>query len=263
MNPSNIEFATPTAEFEITTTPWETPKQGVYQDLLLKPGFSERRFKFPTGATWFRIVPALQGSRGWMLGLHALNHAGRHAHPRMLNPKAKSVFDLAYGWCKTNLPDHLYSKANRNGFRLLTDPVCLFWILIEQDGKMVARLVLASGYDGSRGGTSGLGHQIWKLTQERDEHGKLVANPVDPAEGVQICIDKTQTAGSRYPSYSLRVGRVPAPIGDFLARMEPDELAALQPLEQTVYLPDEEEEWKLLERVIDPETVARIRADQF
>lgn len=257
-----IEFKKSTNNPIDYTSPWETSAKSSYQDLLLKPEFAGFRYKFPLGVTWFRIVPALEGSDiGWMLGAHALNYpGGRHAHPRTIEPGSKSVFDHAYSWFSQNKKEALYSKSNKGGYKLLTDPVCLFWMLVEENGKTVARLLIASGYDGSRGGVPGLGHQIWSLTQEVDEDGNLVANPGDADAGTQICVDKKQSPGSRYPTYSLRIGRVTAPIGDMLGKMDPDQMSAIVPLEQVVHLPNEDEEWGLLEKVIDPETVHEIRS---
>jgi len=143
---------------------------------------------------------------------------------------------------------------------LLPDPLSLFWVLVQEGTKVLAKLVIASGYDGSRGAAPGIGHQIWQLTQERDEDGNLVSDPVDPEKGLQICVQKTQPQGSGYPSYSPRLGRVPTPIAEIIARMESSEIAALVPLEEVVRLIDEEEEWHLLEKVIDPATFAKIRA---
>ena len=264
MNPQTIEFTSPSAVADSLTTPWHTASKGTYQDLILKPEFASRRYIFQPGATWFRIVPSLPTSkRAWMLGVHALKYdAGRHSHSKTLKPGGKSVFDAAYQWCRANRPEALYSKANRNGYKLLSDPLCIFWALFEEHGKILARIVQLSFYNGSHGGAAGLGHQILKLTQELDEHGNLAANPIDPFHGVQICIEKTQPKGGGYANYTLRVGRVPAPMGALLARMEPSEFAALKPLEDVVHQPDEEEEWKLLEHVIDAETVAKIREAQ-
>ena len=67
------------------------------------------------------------------------------------------MFDHAYGWVKEHHPESLYCKANKDGVRLLADPMCAFWAILEQEGKTVARLFLGSGYDGSRGGVPGLG----------------------------------------------------------------------------------------------------------
>jgi len=262
MNTKTIEFNKPNADPTTSESPWALPVKSTYEDLLLKPEFAALRYKFPIGTTWFRIVPALKASeKPWMLGVHALNYSGgRHAHPRTINPGAKGVFDHAYIWCKEHKKEALYSKSNKEGYKLLADPVCLFWMLVEENGKTIARLLIASGYDGSRGGVPGLGHQIWQLSEETDEDGNPTVNPADPDTGAQICIEKKQSPGARYPSYSLRLGRVPAPMADMLAKMDPEEVAALAPLEQVVHLPTEEEEWQLLEKVIDPETIREIRS---
>jgi len=256
-----IEFNESTANPIACASPWSTHAKSSYQDRILKPEFEARRFKFPLGATWFRIVPALRNSdKGWMLGIHALQYAkGRHAHPKTISQVAKSVFDHAYGWLNENQSDDLYSKSNKEGYRLLTDPVCLFWIIVEEGGKPVARLLIANGYDGSRGGGPAIGHQIWQLSQEIDEDGNQLGNPADPVKGVQICVEMRQTAGSRYPNYTLKRGRVPAPIQEMLGKMDPEETAALTALEQVVHQPSKDEEWQLLENVIPAETVSKIR----
>lgn len=259
MTKQTIEFATSSAP-GTAQSPWEIPTSTQFKDLILKPEFAARRHKFGAD-TWLRIVPPLHGSkRGWMMGLHSLNHpGGRHLHPRSLEPSSRGVFDLAYAWFKANRPEALFSKQNKQGYRFLANPDCLFWALLEEDGKIVARLILASGYDASRGGSAGLGFKILEKTRERDELGNLIANPADPETGVQINVTRTQPVGSGYPSYSIRAGRVPAPMSALLERMEPEELAALRPLESVVHVPDAEEEWALLERMVGPETADQIR----
>lgn len=262
MKKPTIEFNETSASPTMCASPWASPVMSTYQDKILKPEFAAKRHKFAIGTTWFRVVPALPGSiKEWMLGVHALNYdGGRHVHPKTLNPGAKNAFDHSFGWCKDNQKDSLYSKANKEGFRLLTDPLCVFWMIIEKDGKPSAHLIVESGYDGSRGGTPGLGHQIWQLTQEMDEDGNLLINPADPKSGVQVCVEKRQTQGSRYANYIVKRGRIPVPINEMIAKMDPEEVAALVPLERVVYLPTEEEEWKLLEKVIDAETISTIRS---
>jgi len=260
---NKFEFA-PTTDQDLLIAPWANPEKSNFHDLVLEPEFAARKYKFPLGSTWFRILPALPASKkAWMLGAYVLKYAGgQHVHPRSFKAGSKSVFDLAYDWMREHQPAGLFSKSNKNGIRLLPDPACVFWILVEEVGKTVARLVVASGYDGTRGGTPGLGNQVLRATQELDEDGKLVAKPAHSTEGVQICIEKSQPPGARYPGYSLRVGRTPAPVGQFIARMDPVELASLTPLENVIHLPTVDEEWSILEKVIDPETVAEIRKAQ-
>ena len=261
MTTPTIEFASPDSVAESCATPWNASAKGVYQDLILKPEYAARRFKFPVGETWFRIVPALRGSSKWMLGIHALQYpSGQHVHAKTLASGARSVFDRCYAWYRSNSPNTLRSKTNKQGYHFLPgNPLCAFWVLAQEDEKIVARIVVASKYTGEWGGSPGLGHQIWQLTQERDELGNLVANPVDLVSGVQVCVQKTQPMGSRFPCYALRLGRVPAPMNEIVARMEDAEKSALKPIENVVYLPNEEEEWSILEGVIGKETVTKIR----
>lgn len=261
MKTHTIEFKETSASPTTCASPWASPAMSTYQDKILKPEFAAKRHKFAIGTTWFRVVPALPGSiKEWMLGVHALNYVGgRHAHPKTLKPGYKSVFDHAFGWCKENRKDSLYSKSNKEGFRLLTDPLCVFWMITEKGGKPSAHLIMESGYDGSRGGTPGLGHQIWQLTQEMDEDGNLLIDPADPKSGAQVCVEKRQTQGSRFANYNVKRGRVAVPVNEMIAKMDPEEVAALVPLEQVVHLPTEEEEWDLLTKVIDADTVNEIR----
>lgn len=258
MNP--IEFASPEESNIETLSPWKQPAGNPFEDLVLKPEYAARRLRFPVGQTWFRIVPKLKSSQhGWMLPLHELQFGrGRFAHPRTLNRNAKCVFDQAYAWAKEHIPTALYSKANKDGLRLLADPLSLFWVLVEQEGKTVARLIQHSGYDGSRGGAPGLGHKIWQLCHDRDETG--ARTDVTSAEGgVLVCVEKNQPTGAKYPSYHLTLGRKPKPIADLLKNMEPSEQAALCPLENVVRELTEEEQWQCLGKLVAPDIFKQIR----
>jgi hypothetical protein len=262
MQTNVIEFHEDTDEMTSSDSMWSTPKASAYQDLLLKPEYKPLRFKFPIGSTWFRILPAIKtgDKKSPILKVHTLNYkAGRHVHRRTLIHGAKSVYDTAYHWMQANRPELLFSKQNKKGVRLLTDPMNLMWIITEIDGKTVARLLLTSGYDGSRGGIPGLGHQISSLAQEKDEDGILVGNPAHSMKGTQLCIEKKQIADARYPNYNLKRGRIPVPAKELLSKLDTDDSAPLIPLEQVLHIPSQEEEWQLLEHVIDPETVSQIR----
>ncbi len=242
------------------SSPWlpVSKPASTFEDLVLKPEYEARKYQFPTGATWFRLVPALRGSGGFMLPIHALGHpGGRHA--KSING-AKSVFSTGYDWLAKNHPELLFCKANPTGFRLLSSPVAAYWMLVEESGKMVARILLANAYDGSRNGTEGMGHRLLRLVEERDEAMGLVSDPVDPVTGVQVGIEKTQAMGVKYPNYRLQLGRQPAPIDRFIERMDGDELDALCPLEETVRVIEPEHEWELLGKVVGVALRDKIRA---
>ena len=230
-----------------------------YDDSLLMPEFSRFKMLFGTGDTWLRIVPPIKGSAyPWHIIARTHNYeGGRHTHPGTLD-KRDSVFDRAYAWIKANMPKALFSKANKDGIRLLTDPVVVFWMLTDIAGKPVPRLFVASGYDGSRGGVPGLGHQIVRAVAAATVPG--TQGPVDPDGGVMICVAKTAPAGGRFPSYSVRLGNDPVPIRPILDRMDQGEFDRLRPLEQTIRLLDPEDEWQRLERTgLAPDAIARIR----
>ena len=258
-----IEFKTTEGDNAESIMPiWPKQSSG-FADQILKPEYRARKLRFPLGTTWLRIVPAIATSPlSWMLGLHIQEYTGgRFVHPKTLEKGKKSIFDQAYSWMKKHHPEALFTKANKTGARLLTDPHTLCWVLVEENGKTVARLLYASGYDGSRGGVAGLGYQIWKAAQETDEHGKVVVNAIDPSAGFKVCIEKSQNPGAKYPTYSLRVGRVPAPMTPILDSMDAEEVKALCPLENVVLQLSEEEQWKCLEAYLPKETVAEIQSE--
>ena len=260
---TTIEFSPENINTNETETPWITPKGRSYEDIVLKPEYQARRLKFESGQTWVRIVPAFKESiHNWMLPIHVLNfNNGRLTHPKTLTQKAKNAFDHAYTWALKNRPEILFSKLNKSGARLLTDPMGAFWVLLEEAGKPVVRLFLGSAYNGSRGGNPGLAYQIWKMSRERDESGDLITDLVNPTGGVLVCIEKTQAKGSRYPTYSLRAGRQQAPMNSMLERMDASEISALCPLENVLRSLSVDEEWQYLERILVPEVVKEIRED--
>lgn len=264
MNNTRIEFAEQSADIttQTTTTPWKRERESRYQDLVFKPEYAARKLRFPLGQTWMRILPPLRGSvNGPLLGIHAVEFdGGRFAHPRTLKTNAKCAFDHAYGWAKENTPESLYSKANRKGVRLLSNPFATFWVAVEEEGRTVARLFFGSAYDGSRGGVAGLGWQIFQMSQQKDETGSLIADLAHPKNGVLVGVEKVQAKGAQYPTYRLQIGRQSAPADEAIAKMDEAEVAALVPLEYTIRVLTPEEEWECLSKVMASSTVEQIRA---
>lgn len=243
--------------------PWQRPKADPFRDLILKEEFRSRRLRFYAGQTWLRIVPAFASSPfGWMLGVHSLSVPGvLFAHPKTLKQNARSAFDHAYAWLKENDPAALYSKSNKeHGIRLLSDPFCVFWALVENNGRYVARLVQASGYNGCRGGVQGRGNQVLQRVQLTDETGALMAEPVHPERGVLIAVTKSKPHGTKYPAYTLSVSRQPAPMEAILEKTDPAEFEAIRPLEDVIHEVSEDEEWDFLTKVLQPQHLAGLRA---
>jgi hypothetical protein len=262
-----IEFATTNHASKSKLTqpfqPYRSATRGSFHDNLIKEEFSDLRLRFQPGTTQIRILPPLaESSFGWMLGLHVQEFkGGRFLHPKTLTKNATSAFDTAYGWMLKNRPTELFSKTNREGARLLTDPFLLCWVLVKEQDKFVPRLLLASGYDGRRGGSPGFGHQLLKLAQQVNDEGTLVKDAVDPMLGYLIEVRKTQAAGTRYASYSLTLGEA-APVSDLLQQMDAAELAAICPLEEVVQITSPEDQWKHLAATLGEDTVAAIRGSE-
>ena len=267
MTPRTIQFSNSQSVIAAAGSPWASPHRSSFVDAILKQEYANRLHRFPVGPSTVRVVPAVcPSTRDWILGAHVLAYpGGRHLHPRTLNPGGKSVFDIAYRWLRKNQPEALFSKMAPQGYRLLADPYSICWILenLPDTGttgpKTSCKLIVASAYDGHRGGVAGIGYLIWKLFEEKDDTGKPLADPSDPENCPHLMVDRVQPTGVRYPGYSLRLGRSPSPIGDWLARMAPEELDILRPLEEVVHIPAPEEEWMLLQKVMPTELVDRIR----
>ena len=257
-----------TIEFKTTSTcpePWKLSAAKKYADELLTPDLASRQLRLCEGPNWMRIVPAMEGTPGdWMLGIHALSTpTGRWCHPRTSTSGARSVWDEVYSNLHQTAPDKLYSRANRDGLKLLPDPLSLCWVIIREgpgdDSPLVLRLLILSGYSGNRGGSPGLGQQLLAMAGERDENGDPM-HPIAGAEdGVQVCIEKIVSKESKFARYVIRAGRTPAPISGYLDRLAPGEVEILRPLDQVIRRMSEEEQWQSLTRLMSQAEVDSLR----
>jgi len=261
----NIEFADNSDDRKNNdTAPWDAPKPQIYHDMVLKPEYTDQHYKFPVGTTWLRILPEIKPSpHQWMISLSANSfNGGRFVHPKFFQDGGKSVFDQAYSWLKTHSPEKLFSKANKSGYRLLPDPLCAFWALVQGEAgpPSAPKLFVESSYDGSRGYTPGLGCQLWNLTTERDENSERYSDPIAPYAGSLISIERRQLATAKYPNFILRRGNQPAPLQGLLAGISPEETDLLRPLEEVLRKLTVEEQWQCLATVLAPDMVETIRA---
>lgn len=260
-----IEFATQ-KEMEAASRLFPATKprtKPVYGDLILKPEHQSLRYTLPQGQTCVRILPQLAGASGWMHGIQVLAHPhGQHVHPKSLKPtgntKGKSVFDTAYGWIRANKPDLLFSKTNRDGYRLLPSPMAICWLLVEIGGKMQAKLFVGSAYDGgAAGGNCGIAHQLFRLARDLSSDGHDAAHA---EHGSQIIVEKTTPHGAKYPTYKMTRASVEAPISRYLEQMDETEIEAIRPLHEVIRHVKSDEEWELLSKVIGEELRDEIRA---
>ena len=257
MNTHNTTTATATMP-----SPWSRPPRRTYEDLILKSEYEDRKLQVPAGQTWIRIVSKAEESilPTWMMPVHALGFKdGKFAHPKSLQRNSKSVYDHAYGWLKQHKPEMLFSKQNPSGARLLADPIAVFWVIVDLGKGPVVRIFQGSAYGGERGGAAGLGYEIWKLAcAHATSPGKYAPDAGDPIEGVQLCIEKVQSPGSKFPSYRLHRGNVAAPMDEIMPLLPAEELAVICPIEQTVRELSHEEQWKRLSTILPTEIVQEI-----
>jgi hypothetical protein len=258
---SAIEFASP-AEMEAARILFPVSKPATkpaFEDMVLRPEYQSRKFTFHSGQTCVRILPQLSGAEGWMHRIHVLAHPhGQHLHSKCLTPKGKSVFDVAYGWLRSNRPETLQNKANRDGFRLLPAPMAICWILAEIGGKMQAKLFMGSAYNGGPvGGNCGIAHQLLQAASQLREPGGYDA--AHPDHGSQIIVEKTTPTGAKYPTYKMTRASVEAPIHRYLERMDESEIAAIRPLSEVLRRVEPETEWELLGKVLGEELRDEIR----
>jgi hypothetical protein len=263
MNPTTTENKQTTTT---TFDPWKKPTaKPAYLDELLRPEYADRQLRLAEGPNWMRIVPATTtGSSDWLLGLHVLaTPTGKFLHPLTFEADARSVWNATYRYLRKTDPDKLYARATPNGLRLLSDPMSLCFVITghgADDIPLAVRLLMLSGYSGERGGTPGLGYQLYSMSQDRDENDDLAYNIVGAEDGVQINIEKIVSKESKYPRYVLRAGRQPCPISELITRLPKEEAAVLQPLENVVRRMTEEEQWERLARLMPASEVATIRA---
>jgi hypothetical protein len=258
---SEIQFAS-RAEMEQARRlhPVTTPRtKPAYNDLVLNPDYQSRKFTFPKGQTCIRILPGIKGSPYWMQDIHVLTHPnGQHLHPKSLTPKARSVFDIAYGWLRTHKPETLYNKTNPEGFRLLPTAMGISWVLVEIDGEMKPMLFFGSSYAGGPDGSNcGVAHQLYRVASAIKQPGGHDA--ADAEDGVQIIVEKSTPQRGKYTVYKMSRGSVAVPISRYLERLSETENNAICPLRQVLRTIEADEEWELLANVVGVELRDEIR----
>lgn len=258
MTPKNVLKFAPNTGSSDPKAAWTSTSATAFEDLIFKPEFTDRILKLEIDRPiWLRLVPALEDSSNWMIKFRAYSLK----HCRFIQPNGQSIFSRAYRWFADNAPDQLYNRTHPTGHRLLSDQFAACWCLVQNDeGKVHARLLLGSDYDGKGNGVPGLAYRLRLRVAHPDPDVDVILDPLEPEQGALIGIEKSKKPGSRYPIYDLRVGRRPAPIQELLDRMDPTEFSALCPIEATLRELSEDQLYDQLARVIGAETAATIRA---
>lgn len=234
---------------------------GSFRDLTLKDEYKGLKAKFGIGANWLRFFPPVAPSTaGWILQVDLYrDKAGvTFVSPRSLDDRQPDPFVEASIWLAKNKKELKYSKATPEGFKLWAMPYGIAWALdsSKPEGERL-RLVVASLYDGSRGGTQGLASKIVNMVEARDEepgsptHGQLAnGDIIGASEGRLVNVQKVQPEGKDYASYTVGVGKNPMPMDSVMSQLTDAELERVTALENVIHIPTTEEVHGYLKAVI-------------
>lgn len=233
-----------------------------FRELVLKEDYKDRKTKFGQGLTWLRFLPAIKPSLyDWMMPIqvHADINGVTFTSPKTLDSNAQSCFETARIWLQRHNKSVLASKdKNPNGFRLYDKRYGISWAVEEAapEGERL-KIFYASLYDGSRGGTTGLGYNVRREADARDNEpgspsvGELIHGDITaPQAGRLVKVEKTPSDKSEYASYKAGIGKNPAPLDHHLSLLTDQEMQLLTPLENLIYIPSEEEQQDILRRYI-------------
>lgn len=238
-----------------------TETKSKYEDYTYIDGYRELQLKFDQKLTWIRFLPAVTGSQfGYILPFNVFKAPEGQNHPTFVDPETfgkPSVWAFARNWFMKNAREALMKKdVNPNGIKLRSSPRGLAWIIVSEaeEGNSL-RLLNTSMYDGKYGGSTGLGYDIIKNAEVRDNEpgsptiGQLIHGDItDPAKGKLVCIEKSipEVGDTKYASYSSRVGKAEAPIKGYLDKLSDEEYNKIVPLEKVLRIPTEEEQKQYL-----------------
>lgn len=261
---SPVEFQT-TPSNPIAQTKVAGP---TYRDETYIPTHRGIQLKFKNKITWLRFLPGIRGSEyGWIMPFKRF-HDNEGRFPTFVDPASlghPSVFQQALNWFRANDKEALYNKANPRGFRFYPQERCLAWAIDNEapDGQKI-RLFNSSMYDGVRGGSPGLGHQLYTEAVSVDSEpgsatlgAKIYGDISDPQEGRLVGIEKStpQSGDNQFASYSVRIGKSVSALD--LSKFG-EEVDLIKPLEQVLHVPTEEEQKSYLKAYIGSERYAKI-----
>lgn len=224
-----------------------------FRNLVFQEKFWEKQLKFVKETTWLRFLPTVKPSPyGWMMTLDVYRDKGgvTFVSPATFDRNARDPFRVASQWLRKNKPELLGNKdTNPGGFKPYPSQYGVAWCVDTEavEGSRL-RLFYASLYDGSRGGTKGLGCNLKSLSEEKDNepgsetNGQLVHGDITAEEaGKLVKVVKTKSEKSEFPSYAPGIGKADAPLDPIIRGLTDAEHELVCPLESVIYIPTEDE----------------------
>lgn len=249
----HIEFQESNPNASATISRWPGPKIQ-FEDLILKPDYSDTKARLPEGTCIVRVLPTIKDSDHWWLPLEVLCYSGgQHAHPKTNEPNAQSVFDLARAWFKQNAPKALYTKFAGKGFKLWTQPMAACWLLVTHENQTNLKLLVSSAFAGATGQKPGLAYQLMEFVQRNQQL-------LDPNAKFAIEVTRSLTEGSKYLETEFRLIESEKCLNECIAELPSEQIKMVCPVEQTIERIEQDQEWKLLEKAIGSQWTDKIRS---
>ena len=246
----------------LANDPVAKTKELAFRDIVFKEEYRSKKAKFGQGITWVRFLPAIKPSvYDWMMPIeiHQDINGTTFANPKTLDSNADNPFETARNWLNRHNKGALQSKdKNPNGLRLYSKRMGVSWIINAEapEGERL-RILYASLYDGSRGGTTGLGFNVKNEANARDMEpgsanvGQLLHGDItDPNAGRLVKIERNLSDKSEYASYKAGIGKNAAPVDAHLAQLTEAEVDLIVPLERIIYIPTVDEQLEILRKYI-------------
>jgi hypothetical protein len=241
-----------------------------FRDIVFQEEYKTKKCRFGQGLTWLRFLPAVSPSvYEWMMpvDIHRDINGVTFVSPKTLDSNVQTPFDIARSWFQKNNKGALSSRdKNPNGLRLYPQKYGVAWAIEEAapEGQRL-KLFYASLYDGVRGGTTGLGFNVKREADSRDNEpgsptmGQLIHGDItDPKAGRLVKVERAPSEKNEFASYTAGVGKNPAPVDHFLSLLTDEEMDMIIPLEKTLYIPSNEEMCDILKRYIGEDFYTQI-----
>jgi len=254
----------------ITNNPIGKTRELSFRDIVFKEEYKTKKCRFGQGLTWLRFLPAVSPSvYEWMMPVEIHRDMGgvTFTSPKTLDSNVQSPFDIARMWFQKNNKGALSSRdKNPNGLRLYPQKYGVSWVIEEAapEGQRL-KLFYASLYDGVRGGTTGLGFNVKREADARDNEpgsptmGQLIHGDItDPKAGRLVKVERAPSEKNEFASYTAGIGKNPAPVDHFLSLLTDEEMDIITPLEKTLYIPSNEEMHDILKRYIGADFYSQI-----
>lgn len=247
---STVEFQSNSSSAPSPLAPTGYGSKKTWQDNTYKPEYQGLTLRIDQKITWLRVLPPIKGSQhNW---IHPFNQFvdGEGRYTAFTDPQTfgqESLFAKAQQWFRKNKPECLYvADTNPRGFKLYSKKMGSAWVInsAAPEGSRL-RILSKSMYDGIKGGSQGLGFQLWSLANQVDNEpgSATLGQPIygdvsDPQNGRLLKIEKS--GEKQLTSYTAGIGKSIVPLN--MDELTDAEVDLIKPLETLLHVPTMDEQ---------------------